>query len=91
MPQGRGLLGDVITEGVVLILDEMSQDSRSVGFPPNHPSMNTLPAVPIYFGERVNGRIYLSEKLNGLPFNEDDAALVQTFARSFSKATKDAS
>jgi GAF domain-containing protein len=90
LPQGRGLLGAVINEGVVLILETMSKDSRSAGFPPNHPPMNSLLAVPISSGERVYGRIYLSEKLNGLPFNEDDATLVQTFARSLSKATEDA-
>lgn len=81
LPEGRGLLGVVIKENVILRLEDMSKDPRSVGFPPHHPPMKSLLAVPIAGDHHVYGRIYLSEKLNGLPFNEDDAMLVQNFSR----------
>lgn len=80
------MLGTVIHENIILRLEEISKDPRSVGFPPNHPPMKTLLAVPISYGSYVYGRIYLSEKLNGLPFTQDDALLVQNFSSSLAKA-----
>lgn len=84
LPEGRGLLGVVIKENVSLRLDDISKDPRSAGFPPNHPPMKTLLAVPVSHGGRVYGRIYLSDRENGEPFNRDDEVLAQSFAHSLS-------
>ena len=85
LPEGRGLLGAVIRENAVIRLEDISKDPRSAGFPPGYPPMKSLLAVPIFYEGHKYGRIYLSEKLNGLPFNEDDEVLVQNFSNSLAK------
>ena len=84
LPEGRGLLGVVVKENVLLRLDDISKDPRSAGFPPNHPLMKTLLAMPVSYGGRVYGRIYLSDKQSGEPFSRDDEVLAQSFAHSLS-------
>src|SRR5204863_6275182 len=41
-PHGRGILGVLIRDAEPLRLHRISDDRRSVGFPPNHPPMNTF-------------------------------------------------
>lgn len=84
LPEGRGLLGVVIQENISIRLDDMTKDPRSAGFPPNHPPMKSLLAVPVSHGGRVYGRIYLSDKEDGTPFSADDELLAQSFAHSLS-------
>lgn len=84
LPEGRGLLGVVIQENLSLRLDDISKDPRSAGFPPNHPRMTSLLAVPISHRGRVYGRIYLCDKESGEPFSRDDELLAQSFAHSLS-------
>lgn len=86
LPEGHGLLGIVTRENATIRLEDITKDPRSVGSPPHHPVMKSLLAVPMSIGDRAYGRIYLSEKFNGLPFSEDEAALVQSFSTSLSKA-----
>jgi diguanylate cyclase (GGDEF)-like protein len=84
LPQGKGLLGVVIQENVSLRLEDMSKDPRSIGFPPNHPRMESLLAVPISHLGRVYGRIYLSDKESGEKFSKNDEDLALSFAHSLS-------
>ena len=42
LPRGRGILGALITDARSLRLNAITDDSRSVGFPPNHPPMRGL-------------------------------------------------
>src|SRR5215211_4679879 len=48
LPRGRGILGVLIRDDEVLRLHDLSDDPRSVGFPPNHPPMHTFLGVPIH-------------------------------------------
>ena len=82
LPEGKGLLGVVISEDRPICLDRIDKDPRSAGFPPNHPKMESLLAVPISSMGRVYGRVYLSDKLNLEPFSKADEALVLSFAHS---------
>src|SRR5919199_3168480 len=41
-PHGRGILGVLIREARTLRLHDLSDDPRSVGFPPNHPPMRSF-------------------------------------------------
>lgn len=85
LPTGKGLLGVVINNNVTLCLDDMTKDPRSVGFPPNHPEMKSLLAVPISHNrQRVYGRVYLSEKKNNQSFNKMDEDVALSFANSLS-------
>ncbi|HWR87153.1 MAG TPA: PAS domain S-box protein, partial [Acidiferrobacterales bacterium] len=74
-PAGRGLLGVVIAEDHALRLDDMSRDPRSAGFPPYHPPMKSLLAVPISRDGRVYGRMYFSDRHDGVPFSAEDEHL----------------
>ena len=63
LPRGHGLLGALIEEGKPIRIPEITDDPRSVGFPPNHPPMHSLLGVPIRSKGRVIGDLYLTDKL----------------------------
>jgi signal transduction histidine kinase len=75
-PHGRGILGALIQDARPLRLDDLSKDSRSVGFPPNHPPMRTFLGVPILLRGVAYGNLYLTEKAGGEPFTAEDEELV---------------
>lgn len=86
LPEGRGLLGELIREGKPLLVPEIGLDPRSSGFPPNHPPMRTFLGVPIVFGNRTLGNLYLTDRTDGKPFNELDLEAVQILAASAAAA-----
>ena len=45
--RGRGILGVLIRDASPLRLHDLSQDPRSVGFPPGHPPMRSFLGVPV--------------------------------------------
>ena len=79
-PEGRGLLGELIRGRKPIMVDDISADPRFVGFPPNHPPMTSFLGVPILFGNRVLGYLYLTHRAGGQPFNEQDLEAVQILA-----------
>lgn len=79
-PKGRGLLGVIMRDRETVRLANMDQDSRRVGFPENHPRMTSLLGVPIQTSQQLFGILYLSDRLDGQPFDEEDQTLVETFA-----------
>jgi len=79
-PVGHGLLGVVIREGERLRLPDIGADPRSHGFPPNHPVMHSLLAVPVTCKGPFVGNLYLSEKLHGGEFTRDDEETLERFA-----------
>jgi diguanylate cyclase (GGDEF)-like protein len=89
-PQGAGLLGAVVRENATLRLDDLSQDPRSAGFPPGHPPMKSLLAVPVAHNGQVYGRIYLTDREDGQPFDTDDETLVLGFAHTLALALDNA-
>ncbi|MGC4108279.1 MAG: ATP-binding protein [Thermomicrobiales bacterium] len=80
LPEGRGLLGVLIHEGESLLMPRIADDPRSVGFPPNHPPMTSLLGVPIMLDGEPVGNLYLSERVDGLPFTPDDLSAIQLLA-----------
>ncbi len=78
-PVGHGLLGVVLREGERLRLPEIGRDPRSYGFPPNHPVMHSLLAVPITCKGPFVGNLYLSEKQGGGEFSESDEESLERF------------
>src|SRR4051812_47691590 len=79
-PVGHGLLGVVLNEGERLRLPDIGRDPRSHGFPPNHPVMRSLLAVPITCKGPFVGNLYLSEKHDGSQFTESDEETLVRFA-----------
>jgi signal transduction histidine kinase len=89
-PVGRGLLGVVIREAKPLRVRDIAEDPRSVGFPPNHPPMQTFLGVPILLRGVVYGNLYLAEKQDGGEFAEDDEELTQLLAAQAAVAIENA-
>lgn len=79
-PVGHGVLGVVLHEGQRLRLEDLSKHPRSVGFPPNHPPMKTLLAVPITCKSPFIGNLYLAEKEGAAQFTPDDEETLERFA-----------
>src|SRR5262245_61131744 len=79
-PQGHGLLGVIIRDGVSLRLPDISRPPDSYGFPPNHPPMRSLLGVPVRVAGRPIGNFYLTDKRSAKEFSQDDQELVELFA-----------
>lgn len=90
LPKGRGLLGAVIREARPLRLHDIGEDSRSVGFPPQHPAMHTFLGVPILLRGVAFGNLYLTEKAGGADFTEEDEELTQLLASQAAVAIENA-
>ena len=79
-PIGHGLLGVVLREGHHLRLQNIGTHPQSYGFPPNHPPMKSLLAVPIPCKSPFLGNLYLTEKLERAVFSADDEETLERFA-----------
>lgn len=79
-PVGAGLLGVIMHEREVLRLPDMQTDPRHIGFPENHPPMKSLLGVPIQVGGQLFGMLYLTDRVDGQPFTEEDMWLVESLA-----------
>jgi signal transduction histidine kinase len=90
LPRGRGILGVLIRDSAVLRLHDLSEDPRSVGFPPNHPPMHTFLGVPLYLRGVAYGNLYLTEKANGADFSKEDEELVALLAGQAAVAIENA-
>jgi signal transduction histidine kinase len=80
VPEGHGLLGVIIREGQTVRSDDLATDPRRSGFPAHHPPMTTFLGAPVLVKGRSVGNLYLTDRLDGEPFTEDDAHLVEMFA-----------
>lgn len=76
-PKGAGVLGLLLRRTEPLRITNLSGHPDSVGFPPNHPPMESFLGVPIRNGEVVLGSLYLTNKEGGGPFTEADEVAVQ--------------
>jgi len=77
LPVGEGILGVLIREAKPLRLRRIADDPRHVGFPRNHPPMESFLGAPVKARGRVFGNIYLTEKQGAPEFDaEDEAALL---------------
>jgi signal transduction histidine kinase len=83
IPHGRGVLGESIRQRTTLRLDDLTQHPNSIGVPENHPVMRRFLGVPVITGDNhVFGNLYLTDPLDGEPFDEEDALLVAAFGRA---------
>lgn len=80
LPEGRGLLGTIMRVREPLRLEHIREHPDSVGFPAHHPAMDSFLGVPIIVGEQLFGMLYLSDRIDGRPFDETDQWLIETMA-----------
>lgn len=90
LPRGRGILGVLIHSRETLRLTELSQDPRSVGFPPGHPPMGSFLGTPISVRGTTFGNLYLTEKSGSEEFTEDDEEVVRLLAAQAAVAIENA-
>lgn len=89
LPQGKGLLGALITDPRPIRLQHMTDDSRSTGFPPNHPPMQSFLGVPVHVRDEVFGNLYLADSDRG-EFSAEDEELVGALALAAGTAISNA-
>jgi signal transduction histidine kinase len=89
-PRGLGILGVLIRDATPLRLHNIGDDPRSVGFPPNHPTMRSFLGVPIHLRGVAYGNLYLTEKADGEDFTEEDQELVELLASQAAVAIENA-
>jgi len=80
VPRGHGLLGLIISEGRTVRTQEIGAHPARSGFPDNHPAMTTFLGVPVMLKGRSVGNLYLTDKVDGGTFTEEDEHLVEMFA-----------
>ncbi|MDX6480406.1 MAG: hypothetical protein QOG85_916, partial [Gaiellaceae bacterium] len=90
LPRGRGILGALIRDPQALRLHDLGDDPRSVGFPDNHPPMQTFLGVPVRLRGTVYGNLYLTEKAGGADFDSDDESTVELLAAQAAVAIENA-
>lgn len=79
LPRGRGLLGLVLHQGERLRLANVGEHPGSVGFPPHHPAMRSLLAVPVEGVGPYRGNLYVAEAEEG-GFTAEDEETMSRFA-----------
>lgn len=89
-PEGRGLLGALITDPKPVRLTDLSADPRSSGFPDGHPPMRSFLGVPVRIRGEVYGNLYLTEKRDVAQFDEEDEAVVTALAAAAGVAIENA-
>ena len=90
LPRGRGVLGALIEDARPLRLHDLAADPRSVGFPANHPPMQTFLGVPVLLRGVAFGNLYLTEKEDGASFTDEDEELVTLLSSQAAVAIENA-
>ena len=80
LPEGKGVLGKLITDPHPLRTADLGSHPSSVGFPPGHPPMRTFLGVPITVRGTVFGNLYMTEKRGGGQFTPEDEAVLVALA-----------
>ncbi|WEO98973.1 GAF domain-containing SpoIIE family protein phosphatase [Streptomyces sp. FXJ1.172] len=80
LPQGHGLLHTMVDDRQPLRVADVAAHPRSAGFPAGHPVMRTLLGVPLMVRGTVYGDLYLADKTDGTPFDDDDEHLLTALA-----------
>jgi signal transduction histidine kinase len=89
-PEGRGLLGLLISDPRPLRMTDIARHPGSVGFPAGHPPMRSFLGVPVRIRQEIFGNLYLTEKANGAQFDEEDEVVVIALAAAAGVAIENA-
>jgi signal transduction histidine kinase len=89
-PRGHGILGLVIREARPIRLPDLTKHPDSFGFPPHHPVMRSFLGVPIVGRRGVFGNLYLTEKVGGELFTEEDEYIAVLLANTLGAVVENA-
>ena len=84
-PQAHGPLRGLRREGEPIRIDDLEHHQQSFGFPPRHPHMKGLLGVQLWAHQQVRGSLYISEKPDERPFEDDDEKILLVLARHASQ------
>ncbi|HRK47893.1 MAG TPA: GAF domain-containing protein, partial [Nocardioides sp.] len=90
LPTGHGLLGLLIDDPRPIRLHDIAAHPASFGFPAHHPPMSSFLGVPVRIGDRVFGNLYLTEKIGGGDFTDEDETVVVALAAAAGVAIENA-
>jgi signal transduction histidine kinase len=90
LPTGHGLLGLIIERPEPLRLHDIAEHPASYGFPEHHPPMSSFLGVPVRIRDKVFGNLYLTEKVGGGDFTEQDEEIVVALAAAAGVAIENA-
>jgi signal transduction histidine kinase len=90
LPEGRGVLGLLVTDPRPLRVDDIRSHPASVGFPPHHPPMRSFLGVPIIGHEGPIGNLYFGDKIGAESFTDEDEAYAVMLAAHASVAVENA-
>jgi signal transduction histidine kinase len=88
-PEGKGLIGALISDPNPIRLEHAAADARAVGFPDGHPPMTSFLGVPIHVRDEVFGNLYLSNAASGA-FTVEDEELITALALAAGSAISNA-
>ena len=89
-PEGKGILGRLITDPRPLRIADLSVHPEAAGYPIGHPAMRTFLGVPIRVRGEVYGNLYLTEKEGGGEFEPEDESVVVALAAAAGVAIENA-
>lgn len=84
-PSSHGPLSSLRADGKPVRMENVETHRRAFGFPPRHPAMRSLLGVPLWSQGVVRGALYVTDREDGKPFDDDDELLVLTLARHASQ------
>ncbi|MDR7311289.1 signal transduction histidine kinase [Nocardioides luteus] len=90
LPSGHGVLGLLIDHPEPVRMPDIGAHPSSYGFPENHPPMRSFLGVPVRIGEKVFGNLYLTEKIDGVEFTDQDENIVVALAAAAGVAIENA-
>ncbi len=79
-PKGIGLLGMLGENDGPLMLERMSEHSKSSGFPPGHPEMEALLGVCVSSGGDSTANLYVAKRPGQGSFSEEDRQKIVALA-----------
>ncbi|KQY47888.1 GAF domain-containing sensor histidine kinase [Cellulomonas sp. Root137] len=80
LPEGKGVLGHLVSSPHPLRLHDLADHPSSVGFPQNHPPMHTFLGVPVLARGAVFGNLYLTDKEGHADFTARDEQVAVALA-----------
>jgi two-component system, NarL family, sensor histidine kinase DevS len=90
LPEGKGLLGHLIKHPVPIRVPDLGAHPSSVGFPANHPPMQSFLGTPVRLRDEVFGNLYLTEKKDSAEFTADDGVVIEALAAAAGVAIENA-
>jgi len=86
-PVGQGVAGQVVREGVALLVEDAAKDTKNLTneFTRQYESASFI-VTPLLCGRKVIGVITANDKHDKKPFTDGDLAILNTFANQMSMA-----